>query len=242
MLRILACLSLALLSLTSPALAVFEVEMPLATLVAKSETIAVVQVEKFSREQERATLVVERLLKGSNLERLPLLLRGDGDGNPLDMLARIENGTQLVLFLAPISPTEEMIFAYTEGSWFKLRGVPAGGIVRSQFVQGEPYLLKSYAGKVDPLLELIVNKGELPPIDSAIKPGLGPTLFALAEPQPSDETTAEILLSPTWLGEQAAPKATASPWRDYTVAALLTLATATLAFLLTRSQRSDLPV
>src|SRR5687768_12818589 len=110
----------------SRAWAVVEAEMPLAQLVRDSHVVALARLEQVDVEKAKGVLIVERVLRGE--EQLPniplkLLAAEGGEGSPGDMLERVENGTKLVLFLSHIGPAEHQVFAYSNGSWFKLRGV-----------------------------------------------------------------------------------------------------------------------
>ena len=232
-----------LAALSSRALAVVETEMPLAKLLQDSHLVAVVTVERLDRTQERAMLSVERILKGNEpLTKIAVTLHGNGgEGHPQDMLARIDNGMRLVVFISHLSPEEHQLFAYSNGSWFKLRGTGKAETIRGQFQQGEPYLRKTFYGEGDELVQLIeayiAGTGKLPDLDPQAPPGLGPTLHDLpALPSTATSSVNEIKLGPAW---QADGAIASSPRDDtsgnYVVAGLLAIAAVGLVVMLTRS-------
>src|SRR5215213_2889820 len=76
------------------ALAVVEAEMPLAQLVKDSQVIAVVRPEKINRERGTAVLKVERVIGGTETLseiRLKLIAPPGGEGDPRDMLVRMDD-------------------------------------------------------------------------------------------------------------------------------------------------------
>jgi hypothetical protein len=237
--RLTASLALILsLLLSIRALAVFEAEMPLAQLVKDSHVIALVKVEKLNRERGTAILTVEKVVHGDEpLSRIPVRLIADkgSEGNPQDMLIRLDDGMSLVVFLSHLSPGEHQLFAYGHGSWFKLRGTGERDSVIGQFQQGEPYLRKTYHGDVEELVRLIAEKAELPPIDKQAKPSLGAILFGAAQPSPAVETTNEIELGPAWTTAAEPPKKTGDSTPGYLIGSLLALAAIGLVVMLTRS-------
>jgi len=222
----------------SLALAVFEIEMPLSQLVKDSQVIAVVTLERVDQESGKGTLKLQRTLQGEQLSAtIPIKLiatkEGGGEGNPRDMLDRVQDGARLVLFLASLSPQEHQAFAYGNGSWFKLRGFGELSQVKALFVQVEPNLRKTFHGDDAELAELIeaylAGKQELPGLDSSINAEL--------EPVPESIAVApdQIQLGPAWQTEDHAGSASPSATGNYAVAAILLAATLGLAFMLTRS-------
>jgi hypothetical protein len=190
-------------------------------------------------------LIVERVLRGE--EQLPtipirLLAAEGGEGSPGDMLERVENGTQLVLFVSHLSPAEHQVFAYGNGSWFKLRGVDEVPKLRALFVQGEPYLRRTFHGDVDQLVKMLddfsAGTATLPALDKTAKPGLGPILHGgSTSPVAEVPIPDQVELGPAWQsdGSQAAEVAPQSSIRHAAVAALLMIAAVGLLLMITRS-------
>lgn len=232
-----------LAALSSRALAVVETEMPLAKLLQDSNLVAVVKVERLDRTREQAILSVERILKGDEpLTKIAVTLNGNGgEGHPQAMLARIDNGTRLVVFISHLSPEEHQLFAYFNGSWFKLRGTGQGETIRGQFQQGEPYLRKTFHGDGDELVrrieDFLAGTGKLPDLDPQAQPGLGPTLHDLpALASTATSSANEIELGPAWQADgtvASAPRDNTSG--NYVVAGLLAIAIVGLVVMLTRS-------
>lgn len=237
----LGCLLLA----GSRASAVVEAEMPLAQLVMDSQLIAVARLEQVDRESGKGTLRIERFVQGdSPAASIPIKLIASegsgGEGNPHDMLDRVQEGTTLVLFLSSLAPQEHQAFAYANGSWFKLRGVGELSQLKALFIQGEPYLRRTFHGDDAELVKLLddfaAGRGTLPGLDKSAKPELGPTLHDAPPPKVVASASNQIEIGPAWrtegneLGSQLP-----STSLNYVVAAVLLLSALGLAFLLTRS-------
>jgi hypothetical protein len=230
---------LIVLALAEALSADIEIRLPLKTLVAQSEVIAIVEVQRFDAEKQRAMLVVERVLKGDALERLPVQLRGTGDGPPDDMLVRIAAGHRLLVFLAPLGGNQSQVYAYGTGSWFLVRGVQEGSVVRCQFVQAEPYLRKTFHGPTEELVALLdahlKDNAPLPEIDEQAESGLGPTLIERTQPGQSTAMGA-IEFGPAW---QTSVKTNTSKWPAIVAPVLLAAAWLCLFFALIRSQPQE---
>jgi hypothetical protein len=232
----------------SPARGVVEAEMPLVQLVRDSQIIAIVRLERLDHENGKAMMAIERTLRG---ERFPaaiptrLIAAAGGDGNPSDMLDRVEEGMTFVLFLAQTSSNDYQIFAYSAGSWFKLQGLSNNGRLQASFVQGEPYLRRTYRGEVAELAEMLdhflAGTGELPGIDKAIKPGLGPTLNAASGvTQVEPPTSSQVELGPAWRidhEQMTEPSGSTFLNGNHAVAAALVIAAVGLLLMITRSSR-----
>lgn len=239
-----------LLLAVSRASAVVEADLPLRQLVEDSQVVAVAMLEQVDRESGKGVFAIEQVLRGDEpLASLPvkLLRAGSGEGSPSDMLDRVDEGTVIVLFISRISPTEHQILAYTNGSWFMLRGVDQGmGLRALLFAQGEPYLKRTFAGEVSELIELIsdhaVGTGSLPEIDKSAKPGLGPTLHN-SPPPPADIASEfeQVELGPAWTNADGSAPQSNSPTLNYAVGVLLLAAGLGLAFMITRSSPGTAP-
>jgi hypothetical protein len=235
-------LSLMLLAV-SQARAVVEVEMPLAQLVKDSQIIAVVRLEQVDAEKARGSLTIERTLQGGNLPAsipIKLVASEEGEGSPRDMLERVSDGTALVLFLSSLSAKEHQVFAYGNGSWYKLRGVDELDRLKLMFVQGEPYLRRTFHGDAAELAKLLdnhlANTGELPGLDKAAKPGLGPRLDeASPRPEPVVLAPDQIVLGPAWQTDGDAKATSTIMPGSYLVMAVLLAAGLGLVVMLTRS-------
>jgi hypothetical protein len=226
----------------SKARAVVEAEMPLAQLVKDSQLIAVMTLEQVDHESGKGVLKLERMLQGDTLPSsipIKLLAAAGGEGNPHDMLQRVEDGTRLVIFLSSLSPQEHQAFGYGNGSWFKLRGVGELSRLKTVFLQGEPYLRRTFHGEDADLVKLLedstAGSGTLPDLDEAAKPGLGPILQdAPATPEVVAVAPGQIELGPAWQIDGPAA-ATATKLPQYAVGFLLLVSALGLVFMLTRS-------
>jgi hypothetical protein len=157
------------------------------------------------------------------------------------MVDRVEEGTKLVLFISHLAANEHQIFAYTNGSWFKLRGVDETTKLRALFLQGEPYLRRTFHGEVDRLVKLIddftAGTTILPELDKAAKPGLGPTLNALIPAPPAEVAASDqIELGRAWRGDGNVKASDSSKaTQRYAIAGFLVAAVVGLLFMMTRS-------
>jgi hypothetical protein len=231
-----------LLVLSSRASAVVEAEMPLAQLVKDSHAIAVATMGQIDREKGKGVLTIQRVVQGdppASAIPIRLMTTEAGEGSPSDMLERVEDGTEFVLFLSSLSPTEHQAFAYSNGSWFKLRGVDQLDKLKLLFVQGEPYLRRTWHGEIVELVALldafVAGKGKLPEIDKSAKPGLGPALYE-APPIPVVAAAPDqIEMGPAWRTEgDERDESSAAPGR-YVAVSILLAALLGLVFMMTRS-------
>jgi hypothetical protein len=244
MTRLTIFLSLCCLSaVSSSARAVVEADMPLAQLVKDSQLIAVATLSKLDRDAGKGVLSIDRVLKGDKApERIPikLIAASVADGKPDDMLQRVGEGTNLVLFLSSLGPDEHQAFAYADESWFKLRGIGQISDLKTLFVQGEPHLRRTYHGAPADLVKLLevhfAGTGKLPEIDKTAQPGLGPPLTATSMPQVVAAAPEQIEFGPAWSNGEAAPGNEARfSLPQYIVGSLLLIAAMGLVFMLTRS-------
>ena len=240
--------ALALLLLSrSQAHAVVEAEMPLTQLVKDSQVIALARLEQVDAEKGRGSLIIERTLRGGDLPAdIPIKLLGSdaGEGRPLDMLERVNSGTTLVLFLSSLSAQEHQAFAYSNGSWFKLRGVGGLDQLKLLFVQGEPYLRRTFHGETAELTKLLdshlAGMGELPGLDKSAKAMLGPKQTEAAPvPEPVAIALDQIELGPAWQVDEDAKTASPIALGNYVVVAILLAAVMGLALMLTRSSPGE---
>lgn len=244
MTRLTIFLSLGCLSAVGgSARAVVEAEMPLAQLVKDSQLIAVATLTKLDREAGKGLLLIDCVLKGENApESIPvkLIAASVADGKPDDMLQRVGAGTNLVLFVSSLGPDEHQAFAYADKSWFKLRGVGQISSLKALFVQGEPYLRRTYHGEQAELVKLLeahfTRAAKLPEIDKAVQPGLSQPLNATLTSQAVAAAPEQIEFGPAWSsGEETPGNEAHFSLPQYIVGSLLLIAAMGLVFMLTRS-------
>ena len=227
----------------SQARALVEAEMPLGQLVKDSQLIAIAHLEQVDVEKARGSLTIERTLHRGQLPAhipIQLVAAKGGEGSPSDMLERVSNGTRLVLFLSSLSAQEHQVFVYGNGSWFKLRGVDELERLKLIFIQGEPYLRRTFHGDDAELTKLLdnhlANMSELPGLDKTAKPGLGPRLNDVSQaPAPVAIAPDQIELGPAWQSQGVAQAASPAIPGSYVVMSILLAAGLGLVFMLTRS-------
>src|SRR5207248_2413881 len=92
-------------------------------------------------------------------------------------LKRIAPKMPLVVFVTRQGPSYRA-FAYTNGTWFEMRGVQADDSVRWRLTQGEPYLRRTFKGSTEELVRVVrgclSRKAKPPEVDSKAEPGFGP--------------------------------------------------------------------
>ena len=240
------CFAIALacvLSAGSSARAVVEAEMPLAQLVKDSQLIAVMTLEQVDRGGGKGLLKLERVLQGDEPAAaipIKLVAPAGGEGSPDDMLDRVGDGTKLIVFLSSLAPDNHQVIAYSSGSWFKFRGVGELNQLKLVFLQGEPYLRRTFHGDDAELVKLLADfaagKGTLPELDKSAEPGLGPRLNE-ASPAPQSVAIApdQIALGPAWqIDGEEKPAAPQDPSGALVMAILLAAAVG-LVLMMTRS-------
>ena len=179
------------ISFPSAALGVIEAELPLAKLVADSDAVVVLKVDGIDATRPGAYFTLERKLAGKvAIERLAVLLSGEKERYPKDLLDRLAVGDSWIAFVTE-SEGLWMALAYSEGTWFHMTGrTDETGKVRWRWKCMEPYLRRSFAGTNADLEKVLADhfagKGKLPPVDPKAKPGLGPAKGETAAEKPKD--------------------------------------------------------
>jgi outer membrane protein assembly factor BamB len=184
-------LVLALLILTSPAFAVIKVLLPLRQPIEQEQFIFVAKVEALDPDKPSVVLVPEEDLKGkAPFKKLPVLLKGDSeadkDKQTPQLLKRLAPDLRVVLFVS-LRETRYTCFAFTNGTWFQLRGEKDGEAVRWGFLHLEPYLRRTYKGTTDELkgvvADVLAGKAKPPAPDADAEPGLGPEANPAKKPK-----------------------------------------------------------
>lgn len=204
-----------LLAAATPAWAVIEKLTKLADLVRDAETIAVLKVTRitergivFEADQE----IVGKLVP----PRMPVALEGAAEEERAALTKRLAVGATVVFFGTP-NGDEHLGLFYTEGSWFRLKGIVDGPTVRWQFTNAEPYLPRTFHDSTGELARTLAAhkfKGKkLPEPDSHLKPGLGPEWSAVVPSDPAEPLIpAELLMSdPVVEPPAAAPQPALAP-------------------------------
>lgn len=189
------CLLTLHLGLASHALAVITRLTPLKSIIDDSDHIVVATIEAIDPARPSITLTITTDLKGAPASRrLPILLKGDSEGDPKQVLDRVKVGTTLIVFITEL-PDRHMGLVFSEGSWFQIIGQLVEGAPRWGFTHGEPYLRRTFKGTTDEMKQTIAaylkDKKDPPAVSPDEKPGLGPTLdgiTAKVEPEKDGET------------------------------------------------------
>jgi outer membrane protein assembly factor BamB len=181
-------LGVGLVLIGSRAGAVITVLTPLRDALARNQFICVAKIEKFLPEKPAAVLVVTDDLKGKlPYRRLPVTLTGDAasqkSGQTTQLLKRLAIDLPLVLF-ANESEGRLEVFAYTNGTWFMLRGQRGDSPEKAvlAFKHLEPWLRRTFKGTTAELRQVIVDalssKKQPPDANPSEPPGLGPEIDA----------------------------------------------------------------
>jgi outer membrane protein assembly factor BamB len=164
--------------------ALFDRPVPLSSVLSGSTFILTAKVEKVDARRPAMVLAVDRHLKGkSGFTKLAVLLEGDkiaarAKDRPA-LLKRVAPKVPLVLFVSR-KGKEYIAFAYTNGTWFRISGIKADGVIGWRFNHCEPYLRGTYKGTTAALVKLVkavlAGKAKPPAVNEKEKPGLGPEL------------------------------------------------------------------
>ncbi len=156
--------------------------VPLREVLAESQYIALVKVERLDPDKPAVVLTVEEDFKGkAPFRRLPINLEGDSeakkDGHTAKLLKRLAPELPLVLFVNERGQRYTAFF-YTNGTWFQALGHKSEDAVRWGFTHCEPYLRRTFKGTTAELRTLVVDglagKRKPPEPDEKEPPGLGP--------------------------------------------------------------------
>lgn len=167
---------------------------PLKSIIDDSDRIALATIEAIDPDRPSLTLAITTDLKGTLATRkLPVLLKGDSEGNPKQVLDRVSVGTAVIVFITEL-PDRHMALVFTEGSWFQFIGQLVEGSPRWSFTHGEPYLRRTFKGTTEEMKNVVVAyvKDMTPPpaVSPDEKPGFGPVREGVIEtPEPVKDNT-----------------------------------------------------
>jgi outer membrane protein assembly factor BamB len=187
----------------APAWALFTRPLPLRDILGDSEMIFVTRVASLDPARPALVLTVEENLKGkAPAERLPIALKGDRDAEQgkhvPQLLKRLAPKLPVVVFMVK-NEKEYIAFAYTNGTWFQMTGVPTDDGPRWTFTHCEPYLRRTYKGPTADLRQVVIDvlggKAKPPPLDDKEKPGLGPEVEE-DKPKDADKPAGKVALPP----------------------------------------------
>ena len=198
------CLLAAHLSSLPQAFAVITRLTPLKSIVDDSDRIVLATIEAIDPDRPSLTLAITADLKGTLTPRnLPVLLKGDSEGNPRQLLDRVSVGTVVIVFITEL-PDRHMGLLFSEGSWFQIIGQLVEGSPRWSFTHGEPYLRRTFKGTTQEMQNVVVAyvKDMTPPpaVSADEKPGFGPVregVIETAEPVKDSNTKPQTPLVPT---------------------------------------------
>lgn len=180
----------ALLALASGALAAFQVLLPLQKVIDDSNEILVTRVERLDPAKPGMVLAVEKSLKGkSELTRIPISLKGDAESDKEkqtpELLKRLAPELPIVAFVRREKDGSQMVFAYTNGTWFQMLGQGEGKDVRWGYTHCEIYLRRTFKGTTAEMEQVVsdfVTKKKRPPLPNPKEPkGLGPVVEAAGQ-------------------------------------------------------------
>ena len=155
---------------------------PLKTVLAESQLVFVAEVDKLDKDKLTSVFLVEEDLKGkAPFRRLAINLKGDADAEKgkqtPQLLKRLAPKLPVVVFAAE-QEKGYLALAYTNGTWFQMRGDKDGETIRWSFNHFEPYLRRTFKGTTDEMKQTVSdalsNKKQPPAVDLKEKPGIGP--------------------------------------------------------------------
>lgn len=159
---------------------------PLAAIIDDADRVAFVTVDAIDESRPSLKLSITETLKGEgDNDRRPMsiLLRGDSEGDPRQVLDRVKVGTQMVVFITELSDRHVGLL-YSDGSWFQIVGEVVDESARWTFTHAEPYLRRTFKGSTREMREVVTayikERKEPPPVNPQEKPGLGEPLAAKA--------------------------------------------------------------
>ncbi|MBX9626380.1 MAG: PQQ-binding-like beta-propeller repeat protein [Gemmataceae bacterium] len=178
----LALLGVLLLATSAPA--VILKLTPLKDVLDGEQLIFVATVDKLDPDKPAVVLKFAEKLKGeAPFETLPVNLTGDAEakkgGHTRVMLDRLDPARKVVVF-ASKDGDKYHAMAFTEGTWFSLRGTVGddGKAVRWAFLHAEPYLRRTFKGTTAELKKVVedglAGKAEPPKPNQKEPPGFGP--------------------------------------------------------------------
>jgi outer membrane protein assembly factor BamB len=166
----------------APARALITRLTPLSGVLAESQFIFTAKVEGVSPDRPAMVLRVDEGLKGkAPFTKMAVNLKGDAEaakGKQVpQLLKRVAVKLSLVLFVNERGK-HYVAFAYSNGTWFQMTGVPTDDGPRWAFTHFEPYLRKTFKGTTAELRQVVIDglsgKKAPPAPDKKEKPGIGP--------------------------------------------------------------------
>jgi outer membrane protein assembly factor BamB len=182
-------LSLGLLFAGSPAQALITRLTPLKDVLADSQFIFTAKVESIDPDKPAVVLNIKDDLKGkAAYRRLPINFTGDSEAQKEkqvpQLLKRLMPKLTLVVFVNENTRTKNYIgFAYTNGTWFQIKGVRVeDDRAVWHLTHGEPYLRRTFHGGTYVLKDIVkdglAGAKATPEPDPKEPPGFGPEIKA----------------------------------------------------------------
>jgi outer membrane protein assembly factor BamB len=150
-----------------------------------NELIFLGKVEKVYPDKPALVLKVDEQLKGkAPFTRLPISLKGDSEAKKYNHTAQLQKRLAaqmpVILFVNKRNENLYIAFAFTNGTWFQLKGRKNDANISWAFTHCEPYLRRTFAGTTAELRQIIVDglsgKKKPPEPNAKEKPGLGPEI------------------------------------------------------------------
>ncbi|HSQ55885.1 MAG TPA: hypothetical protein VLM40_09065, partial [Gemmata sp.] len=180
-------LAFAVLLLVTPAApAVIQKLTPLAEILENDDYILLATIDKLEPEKPLAVFKVEKVFKGKPAyERIAVNMTGSEEAN--------KSGDRKIIF-DRLDPSRKVVFfvgkrgknhnakVFVEGSWFSVHGTedPADKTVRWAFLNGEPFLRRTFKGTTAEMVKTIedglAGKAKPPAPNEKEKPGYGPAV------------------------------------------------------------------
>lgn len=157
-----------------------EVLTPLAQFIEQSDEIVVTKLQQLDPQRPSGIFKVTDDLKGkSQFRQLAVNLKGKKVDQTEQLLARLEDDLPVILFITHL-PKQELVYGYTNGTWFQIIGHRDGQQTRWGFTDLEIYLPRTFNGPTDELratlADAIAGKKKPPAANTKVKPGIGPAI------------------------------------------------------------------
>ncbi|HVL12954.1 MAG TPA: PQQ-binding-like beta-propeller repeat protein [Gemmata sp.] len=173
-----------LLLLAAPAPAVIMKLTPLAEILENDDYILVAAIDKLEPEKPLAVFKVEKVLKGKPAyDRIAVNMTGNDEakkaGDAKTIFDRLDPSRKVVVFVGKRGKNHNAK-VFVEGSWFSVHGTedPADKTVRWAFLNGEPFLRRTFKGTTAEMLKAIedglAGKAKPPAPDEKEPKGYGP--------------------------------------------------------------------
>lgn len=175
--------ALLLLAMAGRASAVIERLMPLANIIADSDTIYMARVDKLDVTRQAMVLAVEQVIKGkAEQQRFTVPLASSDVKQTQEMLQRLAENQQIMIFSTDLGG-RVLALGFTRGTWFQLTAQGDAAARRWSFMHIEPYLRRAWKDEqTDKLRDVVagVIGGTVKPPEPDPKeaPGMGPVVEA----------------------------------------------------------------